>query len=228
MVSDVRERMQGLTRDVAQLPPPAAAVVRREAERRRTLDVVLVTAVVLALAGSAFVWARGGGEVETSLPASSTTSKSTASASAAESDDSVGGWVPGPGTRIQESEAYVWVVGETSPHPFCGSTSTWHDPVDVERQVVFDSDGHEINLVVFTPRRRDDAMQLFKLNYASCSVEGRAESVAGPRNLWSYGTLVGAAEVRGGSLYLVEVGAVTPGNVPSRNSVERLLDLWPK
>ena len=92
----------------------------------------------------------------------------------------------------------------------------------VSEQRLAHPSGRRAHLLLLTPDRPEEAVQLWKLTYATCLVPGRAEGVGGPRNLWSYGDTAGAADFDAHTTRVVEVS----GAATSRADAAAVLDAW--
>lgn len=219
---DLRDRFQELGAELAGLPRPAPSEVRRAAERRRT-TVRLATAAGVALAGGAVfaVSQTGGGPAQVLEPTGGSPS---ASAPSASPSTTARAWLPAPWSLVS-ADTSTWAAGTPSAFRFCGRAETYHEPVAVTEQVLAHPSGQRAHLVRLTPRT-GDLYNLFKLTYADCLVPGRAEGVGGPRNLWSYGAVAGAAEMTGQSLRIAELTG-PPGGLPAtRDQAAAALDAW--
>lgn len=215
---DLREQFRGLAGDVTGLPRPPASELRRNAERRRTAAWLLTTAAGVAIAAGAVLalsqLLSDGEQVLSPAPS--------ASATAGPQPDRA--WLPGPWTLVS-SNTYTWAAGAPSPYRFCGESMVSSGIVAVAEQKLSHPSGQQAHLLTFTPEG-EDPMQLFKFSYASCLVKGRAESVAGPRNVWSYGAVAGGSEVVGRALHLVEVTGSAEQQPATRSDAESVLDAW--
>ena len=228
-MSDVRERMQGLTRDLAGMPAPPVAVVRRKAERRRVTDGVLIAAGLAGIvAGSAVALGLSGGDTGTvQMPATTVTPVTPPSISASTSPDApdpTKAWLPEPWV-VLESRSYLWDGKDTTPDVFCGHSQDWHEPMTVATQVLRHPSGREARLTLLTTSRTGDDVQLMKLNYSSCREQGNAQGIPGPRNVWSLKQGAGAGQPVAGSFYVVVMSAPGP-NPPDRDDAATVLNAW--
>lgn len=203
----MHDDFRDVTKAVAELPRPAAAQIRQRGERQRTRTraLAVVAAVAVAVPGVALVASQQsdpeGREVVTAPTPTATPSAA---------------WLPAPWT-VRSEQSRTWDDAGQAPFRFCGYPLILHGAVTISEQRLAHPDGRWARLVELTPAQ-EDPMQLFKLSYASCLVPGRAPSIAGPRNVWTYADAASAAEVSGAALHVAEL---TGGG-----SAGSLLDSW--
>jgi hypothetical protein len=132
-------------------------------------------------------------------------------------------WI-GPPWVLRSAGSTTWPADAPSPYEFCGRPYPVRQPVDVREQTLVHPSGRQAHLVELSPEG-EDAIQLFKFSFAACLVPGQAESIGGPRNLWSVDAgAAGSARV-GQALQVVTVTG-PPAEPGTRAEVEALMDEW--
>lgn len=249
-MSDLRELLSTLNRDVDDLPRPAASEVRLAAGRRSGL---LLPAIAVAVAGTGIAVAllSTQGDPKDVLkqpvpPASSTTPGPAESPSPAAQP--VRTWLPVPWELLSATKPSA--VGPE--HRFCGaqlSRSGYYgsrsDPTTVAEQRFAHPSGRTARLTRYETPSFGDAAQLFKLSFSECVEEGNVRGIGGPRNVWVYkgvaggsdfGALGGVPRVNpestrepgdyGPILHVVEVNPASESDRLTRSDAEAVLDAW--
>ena len=226
-MSDLPDRFEALGADVDGLPRPSAAQVRRAAYRNAVIRGSAATAAIAAVAfGGGFAATRLVGDDRpvalgpTASPAPSATRTPLPTGTPADE----AAWLPPP-WRLVSATTHTWAPGAASRFTFCGRRiggALRPDPVTVSEQRLAHPSGRRAHLLLLTPDRPEEAIQLWKLTYANCLVPGRAEGVPGPRNLWSYRDTAGAADLDAPTTRVVEVS----GARATRADAAAVLDAW--
>ena len=220
------------------LPRPAAEPETLAADRsRRGLGPatwVLAGVVALVLAGVG-VALRADRPEERGLlvtTESGPTSATTSPLPAAEADEP---WLAAPWT-LTSATSTTWAGGEPGGYAFCDLRPYVPvAPMSVDEQRFVHPDGRRALLLRVASA--EGASQVWKWSYAECRVAGRAESVGGPRNLWSHGAVAAGAQLVGpyagtaeaatrSQMYLLELTGPSLQRPATRAEVSELMDRW--
>lgn len=234
-MSDLHERFRSLGREVVGLPAlPVEDVRRRVARQRRArLGAAGAAATTVVAVAAAALGAGGGGE-PSRLVAGPTSAPPVASSQASAGPSEVQPWLAAPWV-LEDSTSAVWPPGEPGSYAFCGRRPyVPPEPMRVGEQLLRHPDGRRARLLKVTSDA--GASQVWKWSYAECRVPGRAESVGGLRNVWSYGIVAAASQLVGPSpitaeaatrstMHLLELTG-SPKSPASRDHVDELMDAW--
>ena len=195
-MSDPRALLARLNDDLEGLPRPDPAQVRATGERRDRRWLLVPAALAAASVVAAVVVLaepprRPVDVLEQATPSPSVGPSATPPAA-------VRAWLPPPWT-LESSRQSALAEAALSEFAFCGRpvsarTDVRGDRTVVSEQVLVHPSGLRARLTRYETEAPGEAMNLFKLSYASCLVPGRAEGVGGPRNLWLHRGVAGGSD----------------------------------